>query len=492
MTQPTFGIVFNQDDTDPRPVSPIDMSVVGLVGTAPGADASKFPLNTPVQIFSSDPTALTALGDTGTLIDSINLLNAQLDDFQISAKVVIIRVEEAGTDAETIANILGDAGDQTGLFALLTAGPVLGVIPRLIGVPGYTHQQFAGVDHVQMSNAGNYTVAPTVTFAGGSPIRPASAHAVLTGTSVSVVIDDPGFYQTAPTVSFAGGTGNGAVATAVLDELANPVCAALPGILSKLIAHAVIEGPGTSSQADKNWRETLNDLRLIPVDAWVKVFEGNENVTKPGVGAILGIAVRRDYEKGGIPGHSWANQPVRGIVGPARNINFSLTDGATDGQDLLANNIGVVLRGELGVETAIANSGFVFVGTDNAGDDALWPFYNQYRMRDYIHLSFLKALRYYLGKFNLTGQTIQAVLNTMSLFLRDLKADEHILGYKVGFEPDKNSPENLRAGHFRCYFAAEEPAVLRLLTIDSRRDRQALVNLMNELSVSLGDLSSVQ
>ena len=54
MTQPTFGIVFNQDNTDPRPVSPIDMSVVGLVGTAPGADAAKFPLNVPVMIFSSD------------------------------------------------------------------------------------------------------------------------------------------------------------------------------------------------------------------------------------------------------------------------------------------------------------------------------------------------------------------------------------------------------------------------------------------------------
>jgi len=487
MTDPIFGIKINQDDTDPRPVSPVDMSVVGLVGTAPAADASVFPINTPIQIASSDPTALAALGSTGTLIDTLNLINAQLKDYQVAAKVDVIRIEEGATDAETISNIIGDPADRTGLYALLLCGPELGSIPRLIGVPGYTHQQFAGIAQLDVA-PGNYTVAPALTTHGGNPVKPAVPDVSLDGTSLKVMITDPGLYETAPTITLTGGAGTGGSVVASLDELANPVCAALGGILPKLIAHSVVEGPGTTDQADKNWRETLNDLRLIPVDSWVKVFQGTEVITKPGVGTVLGLAVATDYDNNGIPGHSWANRPIAGIVGPARNIAFSLTDGATEGQDLLANNIGIILRGELGVETAIANSGFVFVGTDNAGDDTLWPFYNQYRMRDYIHLNLLKTTRYYLGKFNITRQTIQAVLNTMSLFLRDLRADEHILGYKIGFEADKNSPENLRLGKFRVFFAAEEPAPLRLLTIDSRRDRDALIKLTSELSVSLGDL----
>ncbi len=37
------------------------------------------------------------------------------------------------------------------------------------------------------------------------------------------------------------------------------------------------------------------------------------------------------------------------------------------------------------------------------------------RGRDYIHLMFLRTLRFYLGRFNITGQTVQAVLNTMGL-----------------------------------------------------------------------------
>jgi hypothetical protein len=43
---------------------------------------------------------------------------------------------------------------------------------------------------------------------------------------------------------------------------------------------------------------------------------------------------------------------------------------------LLSNNIGVLVRGLLGVETAISSGGFVLISTDNAGDDELWRFYN--------------------------------------------------------------------------------------------------------------------
>ena len=490
MTNPTFGIQITRDDNEPRPVVASDMSVVGLVGTAPEADADVFPLNESVLIYSSDADSLAALGDSGTIVDAINLLNAQLADNQVSAKVVIVRIDAGAAAVNTIDNILGDAGDKSGLFALLEAGPKLGVIPRLIGVPGYTHQRFAGIASVSgLTGGANYTSVPTVTFSGGSPVRPAVATAVVSGGVVTGInFVDRGIYTTAPTIGFTGGGGTGAAATAVLDDLANPVCAALPSILAKLLAHAVVEGPGTNATAIKDWRESVLSERLIPIDGWCKVFEGTDIVVKPGVGYVLGIAVRRDYEKRGIPGHSWANQPVQGIVGPARNVNFSLTDGATEGQDLLSNNIGVLLRGELGVETAIASSGFVFVGTDNAADDAVWQFYNVTRMRDYIHLGLLKTLRYYLGKYNITGHTIQAVLNTITFFLRDLKADENLLGFKVGFEKDKNSPENLRLGRFRCYFAAEEPPVLRRIDIDSRRYRPALENFINNLVVDVNDL----
>jgi hypothetical protein len=60
---------------------------------------------------------------------------------------------------------------------------------------------------------------------------------------------------------------------------------------------------------------------------------------------------------------------VQGIIGPARDIPFSLTDNANEAQELLGFNIGVVVRGEIGDDFAIASGGFVFIGTDNAGED---------------------------------------------------------------------------------------------------------------------------
>ena len=406
MSDPTFGISITRIDNEPRPAVWSDMSVVGLIGTAPAADAAAFPADTPVFTYSDDAVKRMALGSSGTIPEALNLINAQLGEFQVAAKVVVLRVEEGETIQETIANIAGD-GIATGLEAFLQAGPLLGVIPRLLCAPGFTSQR--------------------------------------TGTD------------------------------------ANPVCAALPAICNRLLAHAVVDGPATTEQAALDWRETLSSSRLIPVDPAVRVLSGGEVAVTPLSPAVIGIGVRRDHEKQGRPFHSWANQPVQGIVGPSRPIGFSLTDGATEGQRLLSHNVGVLLRGELGVETAIASGGFVFVGTDNAGEDDLWRFYNVTRGRDYIHLMFLRTLRFYLGRFNLTGQTIQAVLNTMGFAMRDLKADGDILGYEVKFTRDQNSAEELRQGRFTVNFAAEEAPVLRYLGIHSARYRPALDALLDDL-----------
>ena len=108
MTEPTFGITITRDDNEARPVVVSDMSVVGLVGTAPAGDAAAFPLNTPVLVFSSDITTLAKLGATGTLRDQIALINAQLADFQVAAKVVVVRVAP-GVDAAATMIMISDA-----------------------------------------------------------------------------------------------------------------------------------------------------------------------------------------------------------------------------------------------------------------------------------------------------------------------------------------------------------------------------------------------
>lgn len=489
MTDPNFGIAITRLDDEPRPAIASDLSVVGLVGTAPGANATYFPLNDPVQIFSDSAEAILALGETGTLPKQIALINAQLGDLQAAAKIVIVRVEEGNNEAATLTNLVGNTALRTGIHALRVAGPKLGVVPRLIGVPEFTHQRATGVGSVVVANGGTgYTSAPAVAFTGGAGSGAAATAVLGTGADagkvVAINVTNPGTgYTSAPTVGLTGGAGSGATATATIADLANVVCAALPSLLSALLAHAVVTGPHSTLVAYTDWRETLNSERLIPVETWVKVGTNGDVIDS--VGAVLGVAVRRDHENNGLPFKSWANQPLYGIVGPNRYIDFSLTDGATEGQQIIGLNGGVILRGEAGVETAISSGGFMFVGTDNAGDDELWRFYNVTRGRDYIHLMFLKTLRSYLGKYNLTGQTIEAILQTMKTALRDLQADDAILGYTAGFERDQNSADQLRLGKFVVTFKAEEAPVLKVLGIRSARYRPALDTLLQDLLVQL-------
>ena len=403
MSDPTFGLSITRVDTEPRPAIAYDLSVIGLIGTAELADTDRFPLDTPVFVYSDDTTLAADLGATGTLLDAIDGIHDQLGEFQTAAKVVVVRVTEGVDDDATITNIVGASGAGTGLWAFISAGPILGIVPRLLIAPGYTAQGLAS----------------------------------------------------------------------------NAVIAELPGVCAKLLAHAIVDGPATDQTDAIAWREGMISSRLIPVETAVKV--GQAQTVKPASPRIAGIAVRRDHEFQGRPFHSWANQPISGIVGPSRTMGFSLTDGATEGQVLLSNNLGVILRGEAGVESAISSGGYIFVGTDNASDEALWQFYNVTRGRDYIHLMLLRTLRTYLGKFNLTASTVEAVEDTVKFALRDLQAKGDLLGYQVSFARDQNSPEQLRLGKFHISFEAEEPPVLRYLGISSARYRPALDALLDDL-----------
>lgn len=412
MSDPTFGLSIIPIDNEPRPAIVTDMSIVGLVYTAPAADAAVFPLNVPVLFYSSDVDALTKMGATGTGPAAVNLINQQLGEFQSAATIVGVRVE-AGDDADdTIVNLVGNINNRTGMYALLNAGALLGVTPRLICVPGYTSQLADG----------------------------AAANAVIAG---------------------------------------------LPTLLDRLLAVAVVDGPATTEVAEKAWRATIQSKRIIPVGVAVKVLddEGDVVVT-PASPAIIGIGIRRDHEFQGRPFHSWANQPVRGIVGPSRPIDFSILDGATEGQMLLASNVGIIVRGE-STDGAIADGGFVYVGTDTCSEDTLWRFYNQVRGRDYIHLMFIKTLRFFLGRRNIDRGTIEDILATMKGGLRDIQATGDLLGFRVNFTRAANSPEQLRLGRFTVAFQAEEPPVLRYIGIQSARYRPALDALLDDLLTSL-------
>lgn len=133
------GVEVLEIGAGPRPISTVRSAVIGIVGTAPEADATAFPLNTPVLIAGSRKEA-AKLGTTGTLPDAMDSIFDQA-----GAVTVVIRVDEGATDAETMANVIGGVDANTGTYhgmkALLGAESVLGVAPRILLAPGFTHQK---------------------------------------------------------------------------------------------------------------------------------------------------------------------------------------------------------------------------------------------------------------------------------------------------------------------------------------------------------------
>jgi phage tail sheath protein FI len=140
------GVEVVEIDDGIRPIQTVRSSVIGIVGTAPRADASVFPLNTPVLITSSRTKAAKLLANAGS---NDGTLPSAIDSIfdQTGAAVVVIRVEEGENDAATVANVIGGVNSQTGEYegvqALLAAQSILGVSPRILIAPGFTHQRDA-------------------------------------------------------------------------------------------------------------------------------------------------------------------------------------------------------------------------------------------------------------------------------------------------------------------------------------------------------------
>jgi phage tail sheath protein FI len=133
------GVEVVQIDTGARPIRTVKSSIIGLIGTAPGADVAAFPINQPVLI-AGNRTEAAKLGSLGTLPSAIDAIFDQA-----GAMIVVVRVEAGVDEAETIGNIIGGIDEDTGAYegvqVFLGAESIVHVSPRILIAPGFTHQR---------------------------------------------------------------------------------------------------------------------------------------------------------------------------------------------------------------------------------------------------------------------------------------------------------------------------------------------------------------
>ncbi len=118
-----------------QPITINKLAVGAIVGTAPDADPDVFPLDTPV-LLTSAPQKASKLGATGTLLPAVRDFYAEG-----GGACHVVRVAASNDPDTQMTNAIGSLVGRTGVYALLSARALTGVMPRTIVVPGLTSRR---------------------------------------------------------------------------------------------------------------------------------------------------------------------------------------------------------------------------------------------------------------------------------------------------------------------------------------------------------------
>jgi uncharacterized protein len=126
------GIRVTEANDGTRPLRVVNTAVIGLLSTGATADATYFPVDTPVLV-TNIQMAISKAG-TDTKLKAALQAIAEITN----PVMVVVRAEEGEDAEETETNLVGGvvAGKRTGMQALLDAQSQLGVKPRIFGAPG--------------------------------------------------------------------------------------------------------------------------------------------------------------------------------------------------------------------------------------------------------------------------------------------------------------------------------------------------------------------
>lgn len=465
------GVEVLQIDTGARPIQTIRSSVIGIIGTAPGADAESFPLNTPVLITRRGEMA--GIGETGTLPAALDLIYDQA-----GAVVVVVRVEQGVSEGATINNVRGGINNGNGAYlgahAFLAAENAVGFAPRILCAPGFTHQRSTnGILSIAVNNQGaGYTTAPAVTIsAPGGTGKQATAVAVLgtgddAGKVVSVTITDPGSgYSANPTVTFAAPPTGGTQATAGTvnrGDVRSEVLAEMLGIAQRLRAVIIADGPNTTDAAAIQIADDFGSDRIYVVDPWV-LRDGSSVPASP---AVAGLINKVDNERG----FWWSpsNNEINGIEGTARAIDFALGD-YTSRANLL---------NEAKIATIVREQGFRLWGNRTLAMDPKYAFLSVRRTADMVNESILRGHLWAVDRC-ITATYLEEVQESVREYLRSLKSRGAILGGDVWVDPELNTPVNISNGQVFFDFEFTPPYPAERVTFRSHLVNSYVVDLFN-------------
>ncbi|WP_319568384.1 phage tail protein [Cohaesibacter marisflavi] len=385
------------------------------------------------------------------------------------SKILVIETSEDASASEFPLDtpVAIDSGDSAALEALGT---------------GLLYDAITGIND-QLTSLNSSADVTVVRVAEGADTLETCSNIV----NITDALDEiPPAVNRTPRIVLAGRT-----AWRADEDTANPVITSLESNLGNILAIAPVDVDDTTAALAIDAREEMSSERVMPIGIAGKIYKGTELVERPLSPMVAGLFARVDNENSGKPFNPIANRFLYGLSGLSRNVKFSLLNGATEGQQMLASNISIAVKGETGVDGSVSDGGYVFIGTDNAQTSGLFEQIHQVRGMDFLTVKMMQITQQYLGKA-ITKSMIEAWIKSIAFMLRDHKAAEDIIGYtKMSdmFKAAENSAEQISLGTLKLDIGIEPCPVFKRADHEIRRYSSALDGLVEDVIASLSTSS---
>lgn len=447
------GTSVTQSAEDIVLISASDTSIIGVLGTAPDANATDWPINTPTLITLA--TQAATLGDAGTLKDNLDTIF----DFG-TAQVVVVRIEEGASAAELLANAIGDQTTLTGIHAWKKSAGLGLPIPKLLHAPGIAKATPAdGVASVAVTVAGSdYDVDTKLAITGDTGSGAVISPIIGAGGAIEgVAIVNPGYGYTGNLVVTISdeGAGAGATFSATIGQVLNPLVAEAIGVTETLGAQYYADGPDSTDQAAVQARAVIGSKNICFCDP--RSLKSIDGITVPMPSSSIFVGQQSRIDKLYGPHYPASNYPINGIIG----TNRAVVPGEQSNY-LNVNQVNTIVN---------HGDGFRTWGPWTCSQKSVWQFVNVVRTSQAVNDGLKIAFLEFVDR-PMTMANIDQMIWSGRQYLKNLENLGWLLPGSIFKLSDANSPTTGANGIISYYMAFEVPAPMSDIRVDAHRNIQ--------------------
>lgn len=479
------GVEVQEITSGTRPIQTIRTSVIGLIGTAPDAtpdvkatlEIGTAAANTGLR-FTAKLAGKAGNAISLTLVDPAGNSQALSVDVDGTAIIVNLATSSSGAITTTAATLKSAIEGDEDANALVSIAAVSGSSGAGVLAAAAAQMLAGGVDEPYPLDTPIEIVGRRPAGLGEGGSIPAALDDILAqaGAVVVLVRVAAGENDAATRTNIIGGihdedgeyTGIKAFLAAEselslrpriliapefthqrAENAANTVVSALLTAAERLRAIVLVDGPNTTDVEARAAAKDHDSGRAFLIDPWLTRPDANgEVIQRPPSAAVAGLIAKVDGNEG-----FWvspSNHVVLGFSGLSRPVDYALGDANSRANLLNEANVTTFIR---------EGGGLRLWGNRTLSSDAKWAFLSVRRTADAINESVQRAHLWAVDR-NITRTYVDEVTESVNAYLRELTAQQAILGGECWADGDLNTPLAYAQGKvfFNFRFTATSPA----------------------------------